>query len=983
MQNLILQRIVEDISLDNLPDIWLDFDFKSFSKNKSLFDFQQRCLQNMLRALWLYYIDQNENKEGLFNIYKNNGYDLNLDYDLKEKEAKSTAKLLLEYDKNYPVANDKISYQYFINRMSFWMATGSGKTLIIVKLLEFLHRLIENKQIPKNDILFLTYRDDLIEQFETHIEEFNSYHINTKINLKSLKEYDEVKRENPTLFKENELTIFHYRSDLISDIQKEKLVDFRNYDNNGNWYILLDEAHKGDKEDSKRQIIYSILSRNGFLFNFSATFTDPRDYITCVFNFNLSKFIEEGYGKHIYISNQEVSAFRDKTDFSLQEKQKIILQTLLLLTYTNKFLDKIKSKGNFYHKPLMLTLVNSVNTEDSDLILFFKELEKVAKNKIDSELIEEAKQDILTQIADNCELEFEEDTYFKLETNLLSDIKYKDILKYVFNSNSPGAIEVLIVPGNRKELIFKLKTTDKPFALIKIGDISEWLKNKLSGYEIIEKFENESVFSNINKDDSDINILMGSRAFYEGWDSNRPNIILFINIGVGINAKKFVLQSVGRGVRIEPVKDKRRRLLNLYNSKEVQEELFNKIKNFILPLETLIVLGTNTKILKDIITTLKEEQVEKIIGTEFIINKTIEDKLLLIPTYKESANLLVDEEVVKGYPISRKDFDLTKSFFNYLGDLIVLVNYDCDLKTLGNLKESFKSYQEFYTFEEDKTILDPALYLKNIIDYFNLKTKKIDKFKKLEEEIVHFKKIKYLRDENVDDLLKNIRKVQSYNEKKEAVEKLRLDFEKRKDLDWYDREKEKIDSLYIKEATFKDLKIKYLTNHYYLPIILSEKEKIDYINHVINVESEVKFVEQLENYILEDNNFFNSFDWWLFSKIDEDLDEVYIPYYNSRQNRISKFKPDFIFWLQKENNYYIIFIDPKGTEYVDAYRKIVGFKKLFENDGVEKVFNLNELNIRVKLLLKPKDIADTLPEYRKYWFSNFNDLSDKIKISIV
>ena len=67
------------------------------------------------------------------------------------------------------------------------------------------------------------------------------------------------------------------------------------------WYILLDEAHKGDKEDSKRQVLYSILSRNGFLFNFSATFTDPRDYATCAFNFNLSKFIEEGYGKHIYV----------------------------------------------------------------------------------------------------------------------------------------------------------------------------------------------------------------------------------------------------------------------------------------------------------------------------------------------------------------------------------------------------------------------------------------------------------------------------------------------------------------------------------------------------------------------------------------------------------------------------------------------------------------------------------------------------------
>jgi len=136
--------------------------------------------------------------------------------------------------------------------------------------------------------------------------------------------------KTPIPFPKNEITVFYYRSDLISDEHKEKLVDFRNYDNNGKWYVLLDEAHKGDKEDSKRQILYSILSRNGFLFNFSATFTDPRDFATCVFNFNLSRFVEEGYGKHIYVSSAEIRAFRGQGNFAAIEKQQIVLKTLLL-----------------------------------------------------------------------------------------------------------------------------------------------------------------------------------------------------------------------------------------------------------------------------------------------------------------------------------------------------------------------------------------------------------------------------------------------------------------------------------------------------------------------------------------------------------------------------------------------------------------------------------------------------------------------------
>ena len=42
----------------------------------------------------------------------------------------------------------------------------------------------------------------------------------------------------------------------------------------------------------------------------------------------------------------------------------------------------------------------------------------------------------------------------------------------MFNSESPSKIEVLIIPGNKQEMVFKLRLSDRPFALIKIGDIS-------------------------------------------------------------------------------------------------------------------------------------------------------------------------------------------------------------------------------------------------------------------------------------------------------------------------------------------------------------------------------------------------------------------------------------------------------------------------------------------------------------------------------
>src|SRR3989344_2052673 len=474
MSKLYLQNIVGGISFDSLPAKWQGFDLSRFSKDKTLFDFQKQGLQNALKGLWLYFKDKKTDKQSLFNHYQANDFTENFDYDLKKREGKKTAKYLLEYDKDYPATDSKIPFAHFINRMSFWMATGSGKTLIIVKLIELLGKLIAEKELLAWDILFLAHRDDLLDQFKNHVEEFNS-------------------------------------------------------------------------------------------FNFSATFTDPRDFATCAFNFNLSRFVEEGYGKHIYVSSAEISAFRGRGDFSPIEKQKIVLKTLLLLTYINKYFEKIRKVNNaLYHHPLLLTLVNSVDVEGSDLELFFRELEKVAKNEIRADLLNKAKQELVQEFSDHSTFEFEE-LDCVVNADLISKLDYKDILKYVLNAKTPGKIEVLKIPGNRNELIFRLMTAEKPFALIKIGDISGWLKDNLDGNERNKRFEKESYFRRINRDDSDINVLMGSRSFYEGWDSNRPNLLLFVNIGVGSDAKKFVLQSVGRGVRIEPQKHKRRRLLNLFN----------------------------------------------------------------------------------------------------------------------------------------------------------------------------------------------------------------------------------------------------------------------------------------------------------------------------------------------------------------------------------------------------------------------------------
>lgn len=972
MTKVFLQDIIEDISLSTLPYNWNSFDLKSFSRGKQLWDFQQKAVENALKLLWRYYEDlkdfqdgeelsaNEERKKKLFEWYRDNGLEDDLDIRL-DRRRRRIFNLLTEY---YSSIDGKIPYWNYINRMCFWMATGSGKTLVIIKLIKTLKQLMARGEIPEYDILFLTHRDDLIEQFKRMVDEVN-YANADKIELRELKEYPEVKRQG-YLFG---TPVFYYRSDNIGEEQKEKIIDFRNYDNDGKWYIFLDEAHKGDKEDSKRQHIYSILSRNGFLFNFSATFTDPRDVITSAFEFNLSSFIEKGYGKHISVLKQEIRAFREDEDYSGDEKQKIVLKSLILLTYTKKYYERVfKIEKRLYHNPLLLTLVNSINTESADLRLFFRELERIGKGEIEEKVFKESIGELWEELKHEPEFVFEDGKKIKIDKKVFKSITLNDVWNYVYNSPSPGEIEISFRPSDRKQVAFKLTTSDTHFALSKTGDIPNWLKEELSRFNVNHRFEEEGFFERINQNDSPINILMGSRAFYEGWDSNRPNIINFINIGTGTDAKKFILQSIGRGIRIEPVANKRRRLIELYNNKEIDDDLFGEIKDFCLPLETLFVFGTNRNALLIVIKELKQERKDRGEQISLFINKPAQKQPLLIPVYILADYPLMKKREPAKFEISKTDFEILKKYSEYINDdRVFLLNYDTTPEKIRVLRETLYNSDQYYKYGE-RSFKNIHIFVQRLFDYFSVIPEELKEFKELDEEIRHFRNIKvYLK--SIDEILKSIEMVKDYPVK---IKELKEQYGKIPP-DEYDRKRERIKKEVVFESNYKKIRIKYVANHYYLPLILSDEEKIDYIKHIIKTPSEVKFINDLEQYLKEDGNKFNEFDWWFFSKLDESLDEVYIPYYNPDTNRISKFNPDFIFWLKRGNSYTIVFIDPKGTKHTDYMHKVDGYKMIFTEHGCVKEFSFNGFKIKVYLFLHTEDINRLSgSKYRNYWFDNMN-----------
>ena len=983
MTRIFLQNMVENLPAGTLPPNWSDFDLSEYSRDKVLYEYQQVALRNALLGLWKYYhvpeLTEPARKQAFMSWYHEFELNEKLDIPLdKTSVAKRTLSNLLQ---SYYEAdeNDHLDYTQFINRMSFWMATGSGKTLVIVKLIELLHTLIQRGEIPAREILILAHRDDLLEQLRQHVNEFNASG-DLFIRLVELRDYADVKFNPPSLLPGEEVTVFYYRSDNLSDEKKEKIIDFRSYDNEGKWYVLLDEAHKGDKEDSKRQHIYSILSRNGFQFNFSATFTDPRDIVTTVANYNLSEFVRKGHGKHITVFKQEIRAFRPKDDYSATEKQKIVLKALIMLTYVRQFEKRVRMvRSDLYHRPMMMTLVNSVNTEEADLKLFFRELVRIGNGKIDQDTWASAKSELLAELRGNSQYLFESDNHVVVQESIYKGLTQTDLLESVFNSREAGEIEILVRPSDRQEVAFKLKTSDDPFALVRIGDISDWLKRELTGYEVNQHFKDESYFLTLNKPDSDINILLGSRSFYEGWDSNRPNVITYINIGTDVEAKKFILQSVGRGVRIEPFKNQRKRLIELSASgvlPEDDQKVVGEIRHFVLPLESLYIFGTNHEALNLVVSELDQES--KQTGVHEIVLEINQDavngKLLLIPVYRMCESPLYKERKLSKFALNQENLDLLRNYLEYVDDdRVFYALHESPPEQIQALRTSMQQSSEAFLRDDARSYHNLPVLVRQSLNYFALHAKEFSGFKPLENEINHFQHIR-VAVEALGDLERRIEKAASkpldLQEVRRRLSTNEITFDEYDEI-IKSRVGEEGETYSWENTT---LTIKRLANHYFVPILMSDTERVEYIRNIIHFASEVKFLQHLEEYLKDSQNLFSTFDWWLFSRIEETLDDVIIPYYYPKDNRIANFKPDFIFWLKKGNHYHIVFVDPKGTGRSEYQLKVDGYKHLFEEDGHPKEFDYQGLKVTVSLFLFTEDTQIPAEGYRRFWVDGIHKI---------
>lgn len=927
-----------------------ELEFGTFSYFIALQDYQQVALKNALIALKLYMGDTEDNHKDLRNIEQ------------FQDNALSLLNAYHAYQKQNLMPQIKRSE---INRASFWMATGSGKTIVMIKLIALLGGLSQKGVIPKKPIMLLAPNDKILEQFRAHIESYNAFNAK-QITPIGLKDFERA-QSSESLF--GEVAVYIARSDLLDTAEnvgkdaKAKRLNYRNFLTQSGWYILLDEAHKGDSKDSVRKSYFNALAsgmrsnveilRNndfarGFIFNFSATFEDELDLSTCAFNYNLERFNNDGYGKNIAVLDSDLRSFRDKGDEKTQ-REKIIESFVLFCAIKlskerlfGKFseYESLQTMPLLYHNPLIIAVSDKVNTKEAGVKLYFEAILQILANDIDISAIT---QNLATKLKD-ANMYFTQNELSEAFLDIVRSVDSKAVRESVFYAGRISSVEACKIKGNDKELAFKSKNANKPFMLLNIGSTKEWEKHYLQSLGV-ESGEDLglSYFGSINDSTSPINIMMGSKVFNEGWDSNRVNLICFINIG-SKNAKKYVLQTIGRGVRIEPFANVRQRLEKAHIDIAIKENL----APLCVGVETLFIMASDYSAIEAI---LEGIEIFRTSGSikGFKIRRDFSP--LLVPTYKEGQK---HNEI---YGISKVDLEnLQKYVESYDEDILLLCggasSVDMGLHTIAKIRAN-----EGFEVRGNKEVLHSNNAFVVIDRFFHAKRKEFSKFVNLDGEICHFERFTSTLDEMViNEINKKIKELVSSSTSTKSEAQLMEEVKQGKiSIEQYTKAIKSNASKSTQCEVYGYKLDSSLSKHYYNPLIIDEKgasNEKGSIVYAIRHNSEVEFLRDLQGYILREDSALKDCEW-CFCRLVENIDEIYIPYFDESAQEMRRFYPDFIFWIKRGSEFDIVFIDPKGVSLApqNTENKAQGFREIFENIAL----TYQGQNVRVKLVYYNKN----------------------------
>jgi len=432
-----------------------------------------------------------------------------------------------------------------LNKLAYWSATGSGKTLLMhANILQYQHYLDEHgRRRELNRIILLTPNEGLSGQ---HLKEFRKAGISAEL----------FNKDGRGLFSSQAVEILDIHK--LKDEMGDKTVAVDAFE--GNNLVLIDEGHRGVAagEEGAWMRFRNALCEKGFSFEYSATFGQAvkgNKALTdlyaksILFDYSYRYFYGDGFGKDYQILNLDQG--------TQQNNLELYLVACLLAFFQQQRLyreEKAAFRPFNIDKPLWIFVGGKVTAtlasrDASDIIEILRFVARYVADRAGSiERIERVlNQGLVT--ADNRNIFANRFTY--LNTAGLSPAQvFDDTLATLFNASGGGSLYVENLKGATGEVALRVGDNE-PFGVINVGDDAKLCKlcEEWGELTVTEREFSRSLFDEINEPHSTINLLIGSKKFTEGWNSWRVSTMGLMNVGATEGSQ--IIQLFGRGVRLK------------------------------------------------------------------------------------------------------------------------------------------------------------------------------------------------------------------------------------------------------------------------------------------------------------------------------------------------------------------------------------------------------------------------------------------------
>jgi len=823
-----------------------------------------------------------------------------------------------------------------LNKLALYNATGSGKTLLLhINLLQFNH--YAKGKIKINKTVLITPNEGLSNQ---HLEEFRSSNIEAEI----------FSKDSKGLFESNAIEIIEITK--LGEENGDKTVAVDSFEDNS--LVFIDEGHRGSSGD-KWKTNRDKLSANGFAFEYSATFVqainsasgkieidgkkiDKKKYLeneytkAIIFDYSYKYFYNDGYGKDYSILNLS----KDIDDI----KQTYLTASLLSFYQQMKIYESEKSmlKPYLLEKPLMVFVggsVNAVRTESKkqvsdvvDVLLFIDEFIK-SKSESITNIEKILSFDSGLQTTKGVDI-FENKFSFLENTKLKATQIFDDMLHLIFNATS-GVLHLENLKGVDGEIALKIGENES-FGVINVGDSDKLIKMcEANSISVSSRDFSSSLFNTINNTTSNLNILIGSKKFSEGWSSWRVSTMGLMNIGKKEGSQ--IIQLFGRGVRLKGYEYclKRSRAIG-------GRELERKYQ----AVETLNIFGLKADYMKAFKDYLKDEGIPTDERVEFVLpliyDKSYKTKKLKVldlqegKDYKREVKLDLQfcdiRGIVKKVVLSLyKQVDILESESRtgnkYDLNSEILQKEHLSFVNIDNLffaLQQFKNEKGWSNLNISKTDIEDLTsrsdWYKLYIPEKDMEIKSFKNISKFEQIMITLLKkymksfYEYKKSEWESQFLE-YRELDEIKDRANLIDNYTITVED-KETELIDRlealktmlESGVIDNAELHRLSKRDFKAFTFDKHLYNPLIFKDKgETALQIKPIELNDGEKDFVEDLDDYLKRNSSTYKDTEIYLL----RNQSKTGLGFFTE-----GNFYPDFIMWIKKDDKQYISFIDPKG-----------------------------------------------------------------------